>query len=120
MNRRESILQITSLGLLSLTGWSSVENKIIKRKIPSTNEELPCIGMGTWQTFDVGNDESKRKPLREVLTKFIEQSASVIDSSPMYGSSEKVVGDLSQELNINDKLFLATKVWTTGEGAGIQ
>lgn len=119
MDRREAILYLTSLGLLPLTGWSFMDNTLSKRKIPSTLEELPCVGIGTWQTFDVGAGESDRNPLREVLRKFVEHSASVVDSSPMYGASEKVVGDLSEELNINHKLFIATKVWTTGEAAGV-
>jgi aryl-alcohol dehydrogenase-like predicted oxidoreductase len=97
-----------------------MESTISKRKIPTTNEELPCVGIGTWQTFDVGNSEAELNPLKEVLQKFIESNGSVIDSSPMYGASENVVGDLSQELKINNKLFIATKVWTSGEAAGIK
>lgn len=97
-----------------------MDSKIAKRKIPTTQEELPCVGIGTWQTFDVGSSDAERNPLKEVLQKFIENNGSVIDSSPMYGASEKVVGDLSQELKINNKLFIATKVWTSGEEAGIK
>lgn len=92
---------------------------IRKRKIGSNDETLPCVGLGTWQTFDVGENESSRKPLSEVLTTLVKSGASVIDSSPMYGNSEEVVGDLSQELKLNDALFIATKVWTTGKDAGI-
>ena len=120
MNRRESLLLLTSLGLTPFTGWSFMNSTVNKRKIPSTQEEIPCIGIGTWQTFDVGNSEAEKGPLREVLQKFIEANGSVIDSSPMYGASEKVVGDLSQELKINNKLFIATKVWTSGLEAGIK
>jgi aryl-alcohol dehydrogenase-like predicted oxidoreductase len=97
-----------------------MNSTINKRKIPGSQEELPCVGIGTWQTFDVGNSETERGPLRDVLQKLVENNASVIDSSPMYGASEKVVGDLSQELKINNKLFVATKVWTTGDEAGIK
>lgn len=92
---------------------------MLKRKIPSSGELLPAIGLGTWQTFDAGNDAAERKPLREVLKTLLDKGGSVVDSSPMYGSSEKVVGDLSTELDINTKLFIATKVWTTGKGEGI-
>lgn len=120
MNRRESILRLTSLGLFPFTGWSFMDNTLAKRKIPSSGEELPCVGIGTWQTFDVGNSKPERDQLKEVLKKFTEQNGSVIDSSPMYGSSEKVAGDLSTELTINNKLFIATKVWTTGENEGIR
>lgn len=119
MNRRETILLLTSLGLLPLSGWLTMEKQLSKRKIPSTEEELPCVGIGTWQTFDVGTSALERTPLKEVLRTFIEANASVVDSSPMYGASEKVVGDLSHELHINNTLFIATKVWTTGKGEGI-
>jgi diketogulonate reductase-like aldo/keto reductase len=92
---------------------------MLTRNIPSTGEKLPAVGIGTWQTFDVGKSEAERKPLKEVLEKMIEMGSRVVDSSPMYGSSEAVVGDLSTEAGINDKLFLATKVWTKGEYEGI-
>jgi len=91
---------------------------MIKRKISTTNELLPVIGLGTWQTFDVGESESERIPLKVVLQEFIKGDGTVIDSSPMYGRSEKVVGDLSTELGLNSKLFTATKVWTNGKDEG--
>lgn len=97
-----------------------LDNEIIKRTIPSGNEKIPVIGLGTWQTFDVDNSQEERLALREVLKNLVANGASVIDSSPMYGASETVVGDLSAELNIRDKLFLATKVWTRGKAEGIQ
>lgn len=76
--------------------------------------------MGTWQTFDAGTNQEERAPLKEVLKNLIGKGGTVVDSSPMYGSSEQVVGELSTELGLNQKLFIATKVWTTGESAGIQ
>ena len=78
---------------------------------------LPRIGLGTWQTFDVGNDAAARAPLREVL-KLLD--GNVVDSSPMYGSSESVAGDLIAELGLRPKLFVATKVWTRGRAEGIR
>jgi diketogulonate reductase-like aldo/keto reductase len=95
-------------------------NPLLKRQIPSSGEKLPVIGLGTWKTFDVGESESDRSLLKVVLQELFEGGASVIDSSPMYGRSEKVVGDLSSELRLNDKLFLATKVWTSGKEDGIR
>lgn len=97
-----------------------MEGPILKRAIPSSNEKIPVVGLGTWQTFDVGENESDRAPLKEVLKTLIDNGGSVVDSSPMYGNSEKVVGDLSTELNLNQKLFIATKVWTNGEKSGIE
>jgi diketogulonate reductase-like aldo/keto reductase len=94
-------------------------SSMFKRKIPSSDESIPAIGLGTWQTFDVGNVVAEREPLKEVLKKLVEKGGSVVDSSPMYGASEKVVGDLCTEVNLNAKLFMATKVWTTGKDEGI-
>jgi diketogulonate reductase-like aldo/keto reductase len=93
---------------------------MIQRPIPRTGELLPVIGLGTWQTFDVGRTQSAREPLRAVLGSFVRLEGKVIDSSPMYGNSEGVVGDLAAELGIQKQLFLATKVWTSGRDAGIQ
>jgi len=81
-----------------------------------SKEGLPRIGLGTWQTFDVGNDAAARAQLREVL-KLLD--GNVVDSSPMYGTSESVVGDLTAELGLRERLFMATKVWTSGREAGI-
>jgi len=90
------------------------------RPIPASGEQLPVVGLGTWQTFDVGDNPAARAPLREVLSLFVNSGARVIDSSPMYGTSESVVGDISAELGIRDRLFLATKVWTRGREEGIR
>src|SRR5262245_31253461 len=85
------------------------------RILPQRNVKLPKVGLGTWQTFDVGSDAAARAPLREVL-KLLD--GNVIDSSPMYGSSESVAGDLMTELGVRPKLFVATKVWTQGREEG--
>ncbi|HJT81346.1 MAG TPA: aldo/keto reductase [Chthoniobacterales bacterium] len=93
---------------------------MITRSIPSSGEKLPVIGLGTWQTFDVGTSQSDRGPLEQVLSELVKFGGRVIDSSPMYGRSEQVIGDLATKLRLEKKLFLATKVWTTGRDAGIQ
>ena len=92
---------------------------ILARPIPSTTETLPVVGLGTWRTFDVGAGAAARAPLAEVLQRFVALGGRVIDSSPMYGAAESVVGDLAAELGVAEKLFLATKVWTTGREAGL-
>lgn len=92
---------------------------MLTRVIPSSGEQLPVIGMGTWQTFDVGEDRAARAPLRAVLDEFVVLGGSVVDSSPMYGTSEQVLGELAAELYLRPKLFVATKVWTTGVREGI-
>lgn len=93
---------------------------ILKRPIPRSGELLPAIGVGTWQTFDVGPADPARAELKEVLRLLAEGGGKVIDSSPMYGEAERVVGDLASELGIRDRLFYATKVWTSGREAGIR
>jgi diketogulonate reductase-like aldo/keto reductase len=93
---------------------------ILTRRIPSTGETIPVVGLGTWQTFDVGPSPAARAPLEDVLGAFVELGGRLVDSSPMYGRSEEVVGDLAAKLGLQPKLFLATKVWTSGKAAGIR
>jgi diketogulonate reductase-like aldo/keto reductase len=90
-----------------------------QRKIPSSGEMLPVVGVGTWRTFDVGSKPADRAPLAEVLRLLFEAGGSVIDTSPMYGAAEAVVGDLLTADNARSKAFIATKVWTTGRDSGI-
>lgn len=92
---------------------------ILARRIPSSGEMIPAIGLGTWQTFDVGRAPQERQPLEEVLGTFASMGGRLIDSSPMYGNSEEVAGDISSKLGLRQKLFIATKVWTSGKAAGI-
>ena len=93
---------------------------MLSKPIPSTGEPLPVVGVGTWQTFDAGADAARRAELREVLKVLAAAGARVIDSSPMYGSSEAVAGDLIHELGLRERLFLATKVWTRGREEGVR
>jgi diketogulonate reductase-like aldo/keto reductase len=90
---------------------------MIERKIPSTGEMLPVIGLGTWQTFDV-SPSSNLEPLKEVLSALSYAGGSVIDSSPMYGKSEEIVGLLTSNTS-REQFFYATKVWTQGREEGI-
>jgi diketogulonate reductase-like aldo/keto reductase len=90
----------------------------ITRRIPSSGEQLPVIGMGTSRTFDVGSDPAARARLAEVMTAFFAGGGTLIDSSPMYGSAEEVVGDLLRAAPPK-QLFAATKVWSDGRDAGI-
>jgi diketogulonate reductase-like aldo/keto reductase len=92
---------------------------LLTRPIPATDEAMPVIGLGTWPVFDVGAAESERQPLRQVLRRLVAGGARVIDTSPMYGRAEAVTGDLVAELAARPQVFLATKVWTSGETAGI-
>ncbi|PWL38730.1 aldo/keto reductase [Flagellimonas aquimarina] len=123
-NRREalkiSLLAGIGLSFQSFANHLKTNDKILTRTIPSTGEVLPAIGLGTWQTFDVGNSSAQRKVLSQVLNEMYRFGGTVIDSSPMYGSSEKVVGDLTSELGFKNELFYATKVWTSGKQVGIR
>lgn len=98
---------------------SNISN-IIEKTIPATGERIPVIGLGTWQTFDVGSSATKRATLEEVLKLFVQHGGKLLDSSPMYGSSEAVAGALAQKLGLHPSLFMATKVWTSGEEKGRQ
>jgi aryl-alcohol dehydrogenase-like predicted oxidoreductase len=92
----------------------------LKRPIPRSGEMLPAVGVGTWQTFDVGPKAPERAELSEVLKLLVQSGGSVVDSSPMYGKAEGVVGDLATAAGLRNKLFYATKVWTSGREAGIK
>ena len=96
-----------------------MNNQLERRPIPSTGETLPVIGLGTYMGFDVGTKPKDRVALSEVLRTLFSYGGTVIDSSPMYGRAEGVVGDLLAETSSHGKAFLATKVWTSGRSAGI-
>lgn len=122
VTRREMLKMMGGAGLSILTDPLSPlfsEEDMLKRPIPSSGEQLPVVGLGTWIQFDVGLSESEREPLREVLRLMAKKGGRVIDSSPMYGHSEKVIGDLTTEIGNSDHFFYATKVWTSGRQAGI-
>ena len=87
------------------------------RTVPSTGEKLPAVGLGTWITFNVGDDPELRQECTAVMAAFFEAGGRVIDSSPMYGSSQLVIGDGLQALGHPKPLFAADKVWTSSGGA---
>ncbi|MEP6767357.1 MAG: aldo/keto reductase [Acidobacteriota bacterium] len=93
--------------------------ELLTRTIPSSGDTVPALGIGTWQTFDVGDSARDRRPLEKVLRRFVERGGRVIDTSPMYGRSEEVVGELTADIP-RARLFVATKVWTRGRRAGIE
>jgi diketogulonate reductase-like aldo/keto reductase len=92
---------------------------MITRPIPSTGEAIPVIGLGTWQVFDIGADQQARQPARAVVQALVAGGGRMIDTSPMYGRAEGVSGDLVAELGVRPRVFLATKVWTSGREPGI-
>ncbi|MGE5256137.1 MAG: aldo/keto reductase, partial [Hyphomicrobiales bacterium] len=123
MNRRAFMMTTAALGAgitLAATRLRGESRVPIQRSIPSTGERLPVIGMGTSGTFDVGDDPAARAPLAEVLQAFFDNGGRVIDSSPMYGRAEAVVGDLLKAIHRRGQVFAATKVWTDGRDSGIE
>ena len=121
LDRRATLSRLGGLAAaLAVTPAHSAGAPLHARRVPASGERLPVIGLGTWQVFDAGADAARRATLRDTLAAFASGGGRVIDSSPMYGSSEAVVGDLSADLDLRQKLFLATKIWTTGREAGEQ
>jgi diketogulonate reductase-like aldo/keto reductase len=127
MTRREAarLVMAGTAGLLLPIGASRMRaatesSTMLTRAIPSSGEKLPVIGLGTWQTFDVDLTSDTRRQIEDVLSLFVKLGGRVIDSSPMYGHAEDVIGDLTATLGIREKLFLAAKVWTRGKENGIR
>ena len=122
--RRYAMKQLARIGALLAMGQVRAADRpetgaMLERAIPASGERLPVIGLGTYDAFDVTSSPADRGPLREVLEALVAQGGSVVDSSPMYGRAEAVVGELQEELGLRRQLFLATKVWTSGRDAGI-
>lgn len=114
---RRQLLQIMGAGaafaaLPSLATAEPRSSQLIRKSIPGANESLTVIGMGTWQTFNVGSDPQLRADRTQVLKAFFDNGGEVVDSSPMYGSSQEVLGHALGELGNDDGLFAADKVWT--------
>jgi diketogulonate reductase-like aldo/keto reductase len=122
--RRNVLKSLSVIGAATLagvpTGKIQAEGKMLMRKIPKTGEALPAVGLGSWQSFDITNDAVELAKAKEVLKRFTELGGRMIDSSPMYGASESVLGELAAQLNLHKQLFVATKVWTSGREAGIK
>ncbi|HEY6070762.1 MAG TPA: aldo/keto reductase [Chthoniobacterales bacterium] len=126
MTRRKATKLIagTAAGLVLPIRSSSAQTLSIspmnRRAIPSSGEKLPVIGLGTYGVFDVDLTPETNAQLGDVLSRFVKLGGRVIDSSPMYGRAEEVVGALTRKFGFREKLFLATKVWTRGKQAGAE
>ena len=97
----------------------AAQQSMTTKTIPSSGEELPIIGLGTYSVFDVDSTPEMIESRKAIVDKLVEASGSVIDTSPMYNRSEKVVGDIIRAGTDSSKLFLATKVWTDGTARGL-
>jgi diketogulonate reductase-like aldo/keto reductase len=121
ISRRQFLHSFSGLGLGAL-GWPvpALPTATVQRAIPKSGEPLPVIGMGSWLTFAVGEDAAARAVRTRVVQTFVELGGTVIDSSPMYGSSEAVIGHALSQVKNKDRLFAASKVWTHGWQAGVR
>src|SRR5258707_10946941 len=123
MNRREllagGVNMMAAAALSSRAGAANPDDAPIVRKIPSSAEELPIIGLGTSRTFEVGESAAERAPLKDVLEALFASGARLIDTSPMYSTAERVLGELLMP-DMHQRALLATKVWTRGERSGIE
>ena len=117
MNRR------LFLAMASLAPWTgslaNTQLTKISKKIPSSDEPIPVIGMGTWITFNVGASQKLRAARTQVLKTFFELGGGMVDSSPMYGSAQEVIGEALQTLDYPSKLFSADKIWTRSTDEGV-
>jgi diketogulonate reductase-like aldo/keto reductase len=104
--------------LAESTVASAQPRVLITRAIPSSGELLPVIGLGTWITFNVGNDPAARDSCAEVMRRFFEDGGRLIDSSPMYASSQPVIGYGLRKLGKAADVFAADKVWISGGARG--
>jgi aryl-alcohol dehydrogenase-like predicted oxidoreductase len=113
--RRDFLGRLAALGIaatLAPRRATASAGPLLTRPIPATGERVPVIGMGSWITFNVGDDQDLRDERVEVLRRFFARGGAVIDSSPMYGSSEEVIGHCLARIPDRGPLFSATKVWT--------
>ena len=120
--RRLFLQWMAGLGAVTVIGPSLAAPTLpaIKKAIPASGEKIPVIGMGSWLTFDVGDNEAARATRVQVLQAFFDQGGALIDSSPMYGSSQEVIGHSLRQIKNKSALFAATKVWIYGQWLGIK
>ncbi|MDP3699349.1 MAG: aldo/keto reductase [Hylemonella sp.] len=118
MKRRELLLHLLpALGAAGVHAQSPARPQPLHRTIASTGEQIPVLGLGSWITFNVGNDRVARAQCAEVMRHFFDAGGRLIDSSPMYGSSQGVIGEGLQALAAQRRVFSADKVWTSADGA---
>jgi diketogulonate reductase-like aldo/keto reductase len=121
LNRRALLSSLAAAGAASILRPLTAAGQsrtILTRAIPSTGERLPLVGLGSWITFNVGEDVAARDSCAQVIGAFFQEGGRVIDSSPMYGSSQEVIGYGLNKLGHPSQLFSADKVWISSGGRG--
>jgi diketogulonate reductase-like aldo/keto reductase len=123
LSRRAFVASVATVAAAAALGAGSVVAApgavVLRRTVPATGEQVPAIGMGSWITFNVGGNQRLRDQRVNVLQTFFDMGGSVIDSSPMYGSSEDVIGYCLERIANTRSLFSATKVWTLLKVLGV-
>lgn len=120
LNRRDFIA-LSSLSFLpKLSIASALNQSMLKRVIPSSGEEMPVIGLGTSRVFDIEPSKNELNVREQILDIFYENGGRLIDTSPMYGMSEEIIGMTAKKFIEKNRFFLATKVWTEGRENGIR
>ena len=122
MNRRFFLKTLFVSSIISpfLFSKDEIRNELLLKKIPTSGEYISSIGMGTWLTFDIGYNTKELKKRAEILNIFFNSGGQMIDSSPMYGTSERIIGKSLSLINNQQKLFSATKVWTPNKWHGVK
>jgi len=121
INRRDLLQGLTLAGLATMLGpWEALarQGPLLTRRIPSSGEELPLIGLGSWGVFNVGEDRVARDACAAVIKAFLDGGGRLIDSSPMYGSSQPVIGYGLDKLGMPRQVFSADKVWISPGARG--
>lgn len=123
LNRRTFLASLAGAGAAAMLGAGGSEAQtafpaLLTRSVPASGERIPAVGMGSWITFNVGDDTALRNDRAQVLQAFFDRGGTLIDSSPMYGSSEAVIGDGLERIGRTNAAFAATKVWTPIAGSG--
>ena len=121
MFSRRDFIALSSLSFLpTLSNASMLNESMLKRVIPSSGEELPVIGLGTSRVFDIERSKNELNVREKILDIFYENGGRLIDTSPMYGMSEEIIGITAKKYIEKNRFFLATKVWTEGRENGMR
>ena len=121
MFSRRDFIALSSLSFLpTLSNASMLNESMLKRMIPSSGEEMPVIGLGTSRVFDIQRSKNELNVREKILDIFYENGGRLIDTSPMYGMSEEIIGITAKKYIEKNRFFLATKVWTEGRENGMR
>ncbi|MDH5455578.1 MAG: aldo/keto reductase [Gammaproteobacteria bacterium] len=117
-NRRDFIAAGAALGTLPRIAFATGDAGMLSKPIPTSGESLPVIGLGTYNVFDVDSTPDAIAARKEIVQRLTDAGGSLLDTSPMYNRSERVIGDVIAAGVNRENVFLATKVWTDGQAAG--